>query len=1681
MDNTVSLDTTDIKPNTVSLDTGVPMNILPQQVAARRSAKAEMGLAGITGHDYTDAYSAISTGNEDQFRKDAAGAVQQHNSVQRQQQIVKAVNDGATGQDVLARITGIPNKVNPDSVIEEYMAGQWLHPMADMGNSHTKNSFMPEALATMPDQTKRTLDLGSDWLRRREVAQTWLENANSAVHQQGWTGYLVDQAKMALPVVGEGYLEAKIRGKAEPGSYGSGLIGSELEKQRQDYANMPFDEFMSKFPQHMQELIRDNPTVAQMYAQGVVGQSDDEVRANNYFSVIGGTELAGLAGSALRYAQLFNKTRTAVKTAVQASANVNVEPKMPMATGQGTFGTNTYNSFFPPEEPKVVAAAGRGDATEAAVQKSKYQIYNKLQGTVNPEVEVKQSFSTYLKFFADKIAADPTNGGQEIANRISARLNSLDVNLNNMLNRLMRVNRTPALQAVEDAARAVKDAIKGRYSGSNSTVLDVGDPVWRHATNTNHVPVAMGTHDGNLFASEEVATNFARDILDSPVQEGGYQVKQHGLGFYLERWIPVADTENALRDNLLYGYAGKAAKGKRLGTFTPYIPTKSDDPSFLANLNNFKIGPAYHHDLAYLRTPKETLSPEENAQREIVTHGASAIADFVKDNDSHILALGRSEKKAIHRVLKTNQNMTNPHTGEQGGYFFKSPGELDTHYQQQIGRHASAKEQSAYFAYVANVETDRALRTINMLTKKFRRGVESHTIARTDENGVRFKSDKFDGVVQDRLPHTNDTVLLNRGYNKRDVYAADALNDKLRKEIDDKVKRGVWKVIEVHDPDARPLHSFNDQLTPGHRVRYVVTNNLSTKELEFADQLPRREGGHWDFDYQHYMRQAKMAFDPMIKKHVYLGDTTVMPFNNRALGNTIAKHMNEVRLKLKAGDEAGARAYHNANLPMDFDTETKEHFQPRKGPKGEELPPRFNLDEPFMMTPKDRTIFDIDNQLEARYRRPDGTSMFKDGTKQGSMAKADQVEYTGERDAYNLHTIEDEGIWNPVLKYKPADFVDPYDSLQRAMTRIVNSTFMDDYKYMAVEHWIQTALPWLKYDNIGDVKHTPFYYFTKGELKEGAPSVLLSNRKKIQDFIGMPSKMTAELDKFQQDLADNIYKGLGPKVVPLSKVVFVPPLQAIRSLTVHAKLGLGAVQAMFTQASALTNGLFISPQHAVGAVAATFIHEWSRFASPETMKVVDKMIESLAIPGTTQWKPGWLKEARDILKNETNFARVGGEHALVDSPLNAKPITSWGKSIGYWGMAPFREGAQSIRMTGWYLSYLEHRTAKPIGALSRADKSSIIARAADFDHNMSRAANSALNSGTMSIPAMFYTYALRMSELFWGKRLTKMEKARLFAGNSLMWGVPAGGIGLMGLPLGDWVRKQLIQGYVTNPVTGTNEDIPGLGGGYVNGDSKFWDFFAEGLPNMVGRLISGGGDYEKGTSYDFSKFGVKGWDPIQEFLDMDKPLWETIMGAPGSTVGNTWQRSSGFRNAMMQLGSGQYPMTGSDIADLFKEVSSFSATDKAIIAIQTGRWLSNNSSILEDNVSWKDAIFRAITGLTNVDISDLSTYRAIQSDRKEFVNHMTSRYGRDFHRAILAISQEVPDTGQYDTFMKRAQFWLRQIPQDQVTRVMHEIAVQNQTLIQAARWDLLHKNVPPDEREQSLGQFNKWQSLQGIK
>ena len=1677
VDNTVSLDTSNPQApqQTVSLDTGTSYTVLPPNVAQRRAAKSEMGLAGTTGQGYTDAYNAISTGNEDNFRKEAAASVDVKNNIQKQQAITQSTLDGTLDRDRLNKIQSNNRPSNPNAVIEEYMAGQWVRPVSDISNDFTKTSFMSDAVRDIPTQVKQSVDMGADWMRRSELIQTWLENAQAAVKNQSWGGYLADQAKMALPFVGEAYLEQKIRSKAEGSDYFAGLIGTELEAQRRTYNDMPFDAFANKFPQHMQELINDNPAVAEMYAQAELGQSTNEIRANNYFSVIGASELAGLAGSALRYAKLFNQTRTAVRTTVQASANVNVEHPLTIPTTQpGAFGTNTYSSFFPQEEPKVVAAAGRGDTNEAAVQKTKYSIYAQMSGKFNPELEAKQSFSTYFKFFADKIAADPTNGGQEVANRISQRIDQLGTGLQDLLNTVMRVNRTPALQAIEDTSRALKDEVKAKYSGSNSTVLDVGDPVWRHATNTNHVPIAVGTHDGELFKSEDHATNFARDILESPIQEGGYQLKQHGLGFYLERWIPVSEDSNAIRDNLLYGYAGPASKGKRFGTFTPYIPTKSDDPAFLASLKSFGFNEKFN--LAAARTPKETLSPEENAQREIVTHGASMIANFVKDNDKNILELKGRERKDLHRVLKTNQN-TPGKNGEPGGYFFKSPGELDTHYQQQIGRHVTPKEQSAYFAYVANVEMDRTLRSINLLTKKWRRGIESHQIYRTDPEGKRIGSDKFDGKLLDRLPHTEDTVLMNRGLKKRDVYASNEPG-KWRDEVDQKVKQGAWKVVELYDPDSRPLHSYNNQLEAGHRVRYVVTNNLNTKELEFADQVPRREGGHWDFDYKHYLKQARVVFDPMIKKYVYLGDTTVMPFNVRQVGKDIGKHMDVVRKHMKNGNEAAARSYHNTNLPMDFDTETLPHFNPTRGEKGEVKPPRFNVNEPFVMTPKDKTILDLDNSMESRYRTPDGRSLFKDGTKNGSIAKSDAVEYTGQRDAYNLHTIEDEGISNPVYKYKPADFVDPYDSLQRAMSRIINSTFMDDYKYMAAEHWIQTALPWLKYDSIGDVRHAPFYYFLKGELKD-APSyirnILESNRKKISDFIGTPSKMSAEIDKFQQDLADSIYRGTGPKLVPLSKVVLAPPLQAIRTLTVHAKLGLGSVASMFTQASAMTNAMFISPQHAIPGVAAMFTHQWSRFASPETMKVVDKMLESIM----PHWKPGMLKEARDILTKETNFSNVGGEHAIVDSPLNDKPLTSWGKRIGYWGQVPFREGAQSIRTTGWYMAYLEKREAKGIGALTRQDKADIINRAADYDHNMSRAANSALNSGTASIPAMFYTYALRMSELFWGKRLTKTEKARLFAGNSIMWGVPAGGAGLMGLPLGDWIRKQIIQGYVVNPITGTKEQIPGIGDGYVNGESKYWDFFAEGLPNMIGRLISGGGDYEKGTSYDFSKFGVKGWDPIAEFTDVDTPLWKTISGAPGSTIANTWQRSSGFRNALMQMASGEYPLTGADVADMFKEVSSFSAADKTWVAIQTGKWLSNNSSILQDNIGWKDAIFRGLTGLTDVNIADLSIYKSIQDDRKDIIARMTSRYGKEFHRAMVSLSQEVPDEGAYENFMARAQFWLKQLPVEDMARVVKEIAEQNKTLVESAHWQLTNKNVPPDEREQRLNQWNAFQGLQG--
>ena len=609
-----------------------------------------------------------------------------------------------------------------------------------------------------------------------------------------------------------------------------------------------------------------------------------------------------------------------------------------------------------------------------------------------------------------------------------------------------------------------------------------------------------------------------------------------------------------------------------------------------------------------------------------------------------------------------------------------------------------------------------------------------------------------------------------------------------------------------------------------------------------------------------------------------------------------------------------------------------------------------------------------------------------------------------------------------------------------------------------------------------DIRHAPLSAFYKGELRKGMPEHIRllaeSNRKKAMDFIGTPSTFQAMTNSVGEALMNSVYKKAGGKYLPFTELARAKdPLQVVRGLTFDMKLGLGALPTFWTQFSALSNVLAIAAKQGPSAAMAVLHHTWSR-VNPDIIDELDKRASSgnhlKGMLGFQTWKPGQFKEAWNALK-ESSYEYVGSEHAMQDSMLQDRGVGTFMDGVRYWGRTAFREGAQAVRTASWYAAYLQLRDAKPTGALTRLDKSWILDRASMLDHNMSRASNSAINSGAMSVPAQFYTYARNLSEMFYGKRLTWQEKSRLFGVNAVLWGLPAGGIGLLGLPIGDYFRKQAMQGNLPG-----EDNHP-----YIPGESPVSTGIFDGVFSVLGNYITGKGDFQAGTTYDFSKFGVKGWDPINNFLDTDKGMFDFLGGASWQTIHNTAYRSQNFLADMADLihGGGKFKLTAQDFADLFKEASGFSYPWKTYMALAHHTWMSNNNTPLENDVSTSGAIFRGISGLVSTDTSDININRGIIQGRADYTRYITAQAARNFNLALLA-KRDNDDDG-YIKYMTKGNAWLssEQFPPDKRIDALHTIFSRKSNLVDSINWQLGNQNVPEDKIEMERNRALSLQQL----
>jgi hypothetical protein len=953
----------------------------------------------------------------------------------------------------------------------------------------------------------------------------------------------------------------------------------------------------------------------------------------------------------------------------------------------------------------------------------------------------------------------------------------------------------------------------------------------------------------------------------------------------------------------------------------------------------------------------------------------------------------------FERFLEFGQKKVDPETGKPG-YTWKNPADFEEAFQQTIGRMPDPIEVDGYFAWSRTNDADWAFRNLALYRNMLRVGGETHQLWFRGTNGEKNMSQPFVGVKLKEMPvgqGYGDPILLIDDNGMRGYSSTRIMNSKRGREAAEKIKSGEYSVVDMYNRDLRPLQGWNGIKDTSYR--YVITKNIDTRPLDFV-QLPRKGGGHLAYESPLWVKQAKVSVHNMVREegkenrpvHRYEGDVTVMSTENRVLGQDIVDPLNEVAEHLWNGRLNEAKDVAR-NSPLAAIPWEKVHgwFYPKRGPNGIEIPARLDMRQKFYVVPNNKTIKDIPNHFND-YER------FQDGSTSGSLARQFQVEFTSERDADEMFTIKNDGTKsNPLYSYKPTDMVDPITVLNRSLTRIVDSIWMDDYKISSMEHWIQKALTAgpngtsLFKEPIEEIRGSPWHFFMNGKLKSGvAPEItnrLEAERWMIKSFNGVPSTVDAWVHGVQQSLVDTIYGGSNALVrtgALLGKYALATTYNApafLRSVAYRMDIGLFSIPQFIVQSQNYVSIFGIAgPVRASQGTVGALLHQYSRInANPAILQSLDKIAQRWG------WKPGEWMEAREALQR-TGFEYVSKETNLLMSHTymsNNFVRSSWGTFLDA-GEMPFKGGERHARYGAWYSSYKEKGL---VGKASNEDINAITLRASMMAGDMTKASKSALQMGPLAFPVQFLGYQMRLIEQFTGKRLSTLEKARLFGSYALAYGVPvASSAVLLGLPINETIKKHLVDLYPDATMS----------------DNKIYDGVMNGLPAAIMHMVTG-------NRYNVpERYGPDGFDIYRDMLAGDASVYKVLSGPTGAVVTSAFEATDPYFAwiGSRLRGDSKYKPSMDDFINIFKQTAAGNNFARLTHALTTGDWVSKNENVIKQNIAPLNAAWMTVTGLQPSEGTDARIIKEREEDQKKDNLDGANMFTKNYKRGLQSVKNK---------------------------------------------------------------------------
>lgn len=886
------------------------------------------------------------------------------------------------------------------------------------------------------------------------------------------------------------------------------------------------------------------------------------------------------------------------------------------------------------------------------------------------------------------------------------------------------VERMPvaALQTLMEQAK--KDVLDYLPKATDDAILNFRKVLPEDSPlNIAQLEVHVGTRDGNLFKS---ATDAVVQAKRYGMQVGDYSVARIGDKYVLKTHIDIDEGKNP----------------------SLILTPENKPPNSLFNI------------IRYGASSKTQNSTFQNANRQAVVQGTETLKTLLEDIYKPYGLLTKKEKSAFDDIMEhLNNKEAVPGRPETKGSFFKDTAEMEQTWMRVHGRLPSDREVEAYGAIRKAHDVDLIIRSMNEMGKKSSLGIRKFSIPTFKKVGE-FKDIEARFIEFPKTSHDlpgNTRVL---------VQESDETLQEMRWVVKD-----IAEVVGNHQ-EYKALQFFNPrdpkimELSGGtEAIPYALVRGAPVSHpIRLDKQVAIRAGTHQEYTSEWYVKQ------PRVRSGRYDGDVTALGFRTEAEANKYAKAMEEARVLFKEGKTAELMDYIRANLPVEFLERDrwaglfKEHL---------------DKDTPFAVVPKGGKI--------ATAGRPMANGKYFHEHYEGVDTTLDQFHnlsarfgdpYTASRDP-DVLSITRGSEPNPVISLTTATKLSPMLSESRAMGKLIDSRFYNDYQISAATSWIETFKHLLTVDGQpitpAQLQRNPLYYLDRAEISKNAgPMIKLQAsylRNNIKQLLGTPSRLTMAMEHYKQKLLSSVYEKGGEKALDYVPEALIPtlrhPEQFFRNVAAHTKLGLFNVVQMFVQGSAVSNVMAIHPVHGLQSTPASVLMRTLNLT--DDPKIVEKAGEMAGhFPG---WNKTKFVESHKLMAS-INFDKVGGENAysnILQDPRLYQSKTGWLLDKGFMF---FNAGERAVRLTSWNTAYLKWAAENPmkVGKATRTDLREIAQHAQTLSGNMMRDTNALWQTGWAGNMLQWQAYNVKLTELMLGRHLTIAQRGRLMLGQAMLYG-----------------------------------------------------------------------------------------------------------------------------------------------------------------------------------------------------------------------------------------------------------------------------------------------------------------------